>query len=1226
VTAPGPNGGTRKVAFTRAQRGKITRITDPDGKFVSFTYGSSTGVTITGRTNRNNFTQTFTLASNRIVQATLPLTATTSATSVFCPVELRGLVSGGCGTSGPIAPESAVTTIDGPRPSIDVNDITTIATDRFGGPFVVTDALGSSTRLYHSNRAMPGLVTRTVAKNGWVNDAFYDEKGLVTVRVEYAPLGPGRDAVTTFQWDPKWERITQIAYPEGNVVRFAYDDSTGNRIWQEDGRGTVSRVNFRYYTSGSGDRLLRAAEYPTQISIGDRDSVEYDANGNVAHVRQVSGNLVWAARHFVNDGAGRTTSACLDIDIAGNGGQQCRLSVYDVMDRDSIVTDSGPPMFVNNMQNTPAQSVRVASFYDNEGNLTKVERTAKNAGVPAGIGTLATQWEYDRANRRVKEIAGDGAPDSLVYDAAGNNIQFISRRTDPINPASHLMIDMAYDALNRLTRRTLPPVSYPARTGQGIPAVATSNGDTLSTKPYPRLLTNASGGLTILGDTETFTYDERGAIRSANNGDARVTRAYYDNGLIKAETLAVRTYDGSDFSKHVYTTSYEYDLNGRRSALTYPTQLTTTAGGTFNRARYQYDAGTGALATVTDVQNNVFTLAYDRQARVDSIMLSGGIVQRFLYDGASRLVNDIILNRNFTTADHFRDTTLRFTTLGYNSRGDLKLTANVIGKRDTLVAEYYGLGYLAASDYSEYTPTLNGGTVRGTSSEGFSRDGLANDTTARTTITNASSQSFERTVGRRNTRYQPGTGRQVLVRHIDPNAMLLRSDSLLYDESGNVVFSWTTFVAPATPQIREDRAMYYSADGRLRVVDHRTATVNGPTGIFVPITFDFDEHRYDALGRRVLTRTQRECVINMDYVVCGLSTIRRTVWDGSQELIEIQQPGHTGASAEVLENDTAFAARIPIYRPGGVNADLNWFYGRVAYTFGAGLDQPMSVTRWGFQRDSAGQLAQWREPFTIVPHWNVRGGPDNGAFADGSTRNCNSTAQSYCVALEWPFGWTAHAQKFFQPRMWHGSLLEEKRDGSGLVFKRNRYLDPATGKFTQEDPIGLSGGLNLYGFANGDPVNFRDPFGLWPDLGELLMRVRNWLYHSESGQLATAVACISGCVPHSAEAARALRTAQTKFPTLLLGLRGAGPTPPDVPEGMSRNDFGEKFLQWGTGNAEARAKIGAFNRETLENAGVTHVMAQQWANFYKEISRLSPKNPSAAGRADLMQHIADLLK
>ncbi|MGH8546915.1 MAG: RHS repeat domain-containing protein [Gammaproteobacteria bacterium] len=39
---------------------------------------------------------------------------------------------------------------------------------------------------------------------------------------------------------------------------------------------------------------------------------------------------------------------------------------------------------------------------------------------------------------------------------------------------------------------------------------------------------------------------------------------------------------------------------------------------------------------------------------------------------------------------------------------------------------------------------------------------------------------------------------------------------------------------------------------------------------------------------------------------------------------------------------------------------------------------------------------------------------------------------------------------------------------------------------TQEDPIGLAGGLNLYGFANGDPVNFSDPYGLCPECRLLL--------------------------------------------------------------------------------------------------------------------------------------------
>jgi uncharacterized protein RhaS with RHS repeats len=51
---------------------------------------------------------------------------------------------------------------------------------------------------------------------------------------------------------------------------------------------------------------------------------------------------------------------------------------------------------------------------------------------------------------------------------------------------------------------------------------------------------------------------------------------------------------------------------------------------------------------------------------------------------------------------------------------------------------------------------------------------------------------------------------------------------------------------------------------------------------------------------------------------------------------------------------------------------------------------------------------------------------------------------------------------------------------SGLVYDRNRYYDPGAGRFTQEDPAGLAGGVNLYGYAGGDPANNSDPFGLCP--------------------------------------------------------------------------------------------------------------------------------------------------
>jgi RHS repeat-associated protein len=58
--------------------------------------------------------------------------------------------------------------------------------------------------------------------------------------------------------------------------------------------------------------------------------------------------------------------------------------------------------------------------------------------------------------------------------------------------------------------------------------------------------------------------------------------------------------------------------------------------------------------------------------------------------------------------------------------------------------------------------------------------------------------------------------------------------------------------------------------------------------------------------------------------------------------------------------------------------------------------------------------------------------------------------------------------------------LEGKVEQTFTQFRRNRFYDPVTGRFTQPDPIGLAGGVNDYGFANGDPVSFSDPFGLVP--------------------------------------------------------------------------------------------------------------------------------------------------
>lgn len=52
-------------------------------------------------------------------------------------------------------------------------------------------------------------------------------------------------------------------------------------------------------------------------------------------------------------------------------------------------------------------------------------------------------------------------------------------------------------------------------------------------------------------------------------------------------------------------------------------------------------------------------------------------------------------------------------------------------------------------------------------------------------------------------------------------------------------------------------------------------------------------------------------------------------------------------------------------------------------------------------------------------------------------------------------------------------------DETGLHYNYYRYYDTSTGRYTQEDPIGLAGGVNRYVYVGGDPLNGIDPYGLF---------------------------------------------------------------------------------------------------------------------------------------------------
>ena len=114
-------------------------------------------------------------------------------------------------------------------------------------------------------------------------------------------------------------------------------------------------------------------------------------------------------------------------------------------------------------------------------------------------------------------------------------------------------------------------------------------------------------------------------------------------------------------------------------------------------------------------------------------------------------------------------------------------------------------------------------------------------------------------------------------------------------------------------------------------------------------------------------------------------------------------------------------------------------------------------------------------------------------------------------------------------------------DQAKLSFFRHRFYDQETGRWTQEDPIGVAGGINLYAYTDNNPVNYTDPFGLCPPGSQLW-----WCPGAITEGLETAVvegfnraaSWIGGLVPGAAPIAEAVAGRSFSGEALAGGQRG----------------------------------------------------------------------------------------
>ena len=1045
VTAPQTPNKPRVTTVSHQPSWSISSITEPNSAMVGFLY-SSVGDTILARRNRTGDTTFFTYNEAGLLrQVSIDMRRTDGVSapplvSALCPAESRGLASCAAQPSMPGAntphPLSQVYTFfDGPRDDVlDVKDTTAFFVNRWGAPDSTINALGDRTKVERTDVNFPMLVTALVQPNGHRVESVYTSRALLDHTTDINPYGDGQNATTTYAWDLKWDDATCVTSPTGVVTTFFYEATTGNRLWTRPGDNPSRQVTFTYNASGQVATVTAPLTQP--------ESYFYDALGNLNVTRSPIGFYTVSYK----DALGRDTLTITPIDSAAardtvqlktNGAQVHTTYNLAGLPDSTIKVGAARPYTLHYVtswtQPILADTLNSQSLYDFEGRVVSVSTLSEPDQTDVWIQETFT---YDAAGRATRH-SKNGHTDVTSYDPAGN--------ATSLTRVSGYTVTSRYDALNRLAVHTVPARSTARQRCEGFmlgPITSATIGNCYVVFPaYPN---DASNGYTVPLDSSMFTYDALGNMLTADNGDAKVHRQYFANGALQRDSLYHRAANLLTFGAGSGL-EFKYDRSGARRWVKLP------SGDTLG---YRYHNELAALDTIVDQRGNKFRYVYDVAGRIDSVVVNtpadvAGVWEKRWYDPEGRQYQR---ERRSAALGLLSSDSIRFDALGRVTKAKMFTAANMSAP-DTTYFYYSGLGAILARERHD------GSTLW--ESEEFRVEAFGNVLVSRAGYSDKGGAQDPRysTLGRRGALLSRSTT-GAPVRELDQLAQTIDIDGNVYrsqDLVQRVVDNHWTMDTPAID--------YYDAEGRLRAAQ-RYAWYSDNAGSPATLNGSFDEYRYDALGRRVMVISHRGdgaglpgCTaagMSICETLCNsagcVNSVTRSIWDGNQLIREDKVP----------------------YPDGSPTAP---YYGSVEYVHGLELDHALAVLDYNMYGVTRVLNPSWRGLF------------ESSVNTDGTGADCSLPVSGSCTKIAWPDGNGVYMRPLPFPsgdswtNTWMGSLVADQQDATGHLFRRNRYFDPQSGHFTQEDPAGLAAGMNLYGFAAGDPVNYSDPFGLCPPGG-----------------------------------------------------------------------------------------------------------------------------------------------
>lgn len=843
---------------------------------------------------------------------------------------------------------------------------------------------------------------------------------------------------TTFEYD-SGRRCTRMTAPDGRDAAYSYD-ARGNLVQTVDFAGNVTVYEYddlNYVTSmttGGKTTLFGYEPY-----TGDADSAR-----KVASVTDAGG----AATQY----SGNYSSGVSATDPRGGV-----FSYTNVEGRTATTTDplgrqtgrtyeGGLPAV---MWDANWNAWRMS--YDDRGNMLSRQ-------LPSGHSETFT---YDDDNNRLTWTNPLGHTWTYLYDDRRNTIG----KTSPLGHET----SMTYDAAGRLAAST-------DALGHTASYVYDSFG-------------NLSGMTDPLGHSSLFSYDSMG-LRMIAKTDAlgRITRYAYDEN---DRPTRITHPDGSfqAFSYDCCAMTSLTDENGHstsfvRNQILSPVQITDPLGGV---TQFEYDRNNNVVKK-TDARGKSVSIAYDAANRPTAIAFPTGAVLASGFDGNGNLVS-------------LKDERGKETTFTYDTGNRLSGTRDPLGGATMKIWDAAGriLMTLNARGQSvgfSYDPDgrLTGKSHDGRSVAAFEVDALGNLIRSEDASGDLafSYDAMKRVV---NISYPGGL-----------------SLSTAYDAAGNAV----TLTYPGGLIVQ------YTYDGRNRVagvswgggtIDYAYDNVGNllsevrSNGAQTACTYDannrFTRIRHangagsfadmvyvrDALGNVVEeTRT---------LPACGTGTAQRT----SSTYNDLNQVVQSGPDSYLYDADgnlsgvSGSRALSASYDPENRLTELTRADVTSQYSYN-GLGQRVKVVtgsetvhyhydsrgRLMFQTDGSGAAtAYYIYSGQRLAVMRTSSGADYFYHFDktGNTVAITDRAGAVVAAYAYsPFGEIAKQVGTLDHPFTYVGAFGVMDEGNGLYFMKNRYYDAVTGRFIQKDPMGISGGTNLYAYVRNNPVDKVDPEGL----------------------------------------------------------------------------------------------------------------------------------------------------